>query len=106
MTSTMTPSSTGRGHGSFIWVMIILLAVVFYFAVGVRAAKTWATPRHNTYFPETPASFNLEYRNVTFPSRDPEIQISGWWIPRAGSHKAIVMTHGRGENRTSEFYTH
>jgi hypothetical protein len=41
---------------------------------------------------------------VRLPSRDPGIEISGWWIPRGGRGKAIVMVHGRGENRTTEFY--
>jgi pimeloyl-ACP methyl ester carboxylesterase len=72
----------------------------------VRAANTWAHPRRNKYFSATPASFNLEYRDVRLPSRDAGIEISGWWIPRAGSGKAILMVHGRGENRTTEFYDH
>jgi pimeloyl-ACP methyl ester carboxylesterase len=84
----------------------VALAIGTYVAIGVRAANTWAHPRRNTYFSETPVSFNLEFRNVHFPSRDPGIEISGWWIPRKGSDKVIVMVHGRGENRTTEFYDH
>lgn len=85
---------------------IVLLAVAIYIAIGVRAANTWAHPRRDTYLLATPASFNLQYQDVQFPSRDPQINISGWWIPRAGSARAIVMVHGRGENRTTEFYSH
>ena len=84
----------------------VVVAVAIYLGVGVRAANTWAHPRRNTYFSETPASFNLQFRDVRLPSRDAAIEISGWWIPRAASHKAIVMVHGRGENRTTEFYDH
>jgi pimeloyl-ACP methyl ester carboxylesterase len=43
---------------------------------------------------------------VRQPSREAGIELSGWWIPRAGSAKAIVMVHGRGWNRTTEFYNH
>jgi pimeloyl-ACP methyl ester carboxylesterase len=82
------------------------VAAALYLSIGVRAANTWAHPRRDTYFSATPASFNLEYQAVRFPSRDPGIEISGWWIPRAGSRKAILMVHGRGENRTTEFYNH
>ena len=85
---------------------VAILAVAIYLSVGLRAASTWAHPRRNTYFSATPASFNLEYQDVRFASRDAGIEISGWWMPRAGSSKAIVMVHGRGENRTTEFYDH
>ena len=82
---------------------ILLLAIVIYVAIGVRAANGWAHPRRDKYLLATPASFNLQYQDVRFPSRDKEVEISGWWSPRAGSTKAIVMVHGRGENRTTEF---
>ncbi len=89
-----------------IWTGVVVLAIALYLAVGVRAANTWAHPNRNTYFSSTPASFDLEYRDVSLHSRDAGIEISGWWIPRTGSGKAIVMVHGRGENRTTEFYDH
>ena len=84
----------------------VVLATAIYLAIGVRAANTWAHPHRNTYFSSTPASFDLQYRDVGLHSRDAGIEISGWWIPRSGSSKAIVMVHGRGENRTTEFYDH
>jgi pimeloyl-ACP methyl ester carboxylesterase len=100
-------SETGRGRLIAVTcVALVFLGIGIYLAIGARAANTWAHPRRNTYFSATPASFNLEFRDVRFSSRDPGIEISGWWIPRAGSGKAIVMVHGRGENRTSEFYDH
>jgi pimeloyl-ACP methyl ester carboxylesterase len=89
-----------------IWIGAVVLAIAIYLAIGVRAATTWAHPHRNTYFSSTPASFDLKYQDVRLPSRDAGIEISGWWIPRAGSGKAIVMVHGRGENRTTEFYDH
>jgi pimeloyl-ACP methyl ester carboxylesterase len=92
--------------GAIIYTAAVLMLVAIYLAFGVRAANTWAHPHRNTYFSATPASFNLEYRDVRLHSRDAGIEIFGWWIPRSGSTKAVVMVHGRGENRTSEFYDH
>jgi pimeloyl-ACP methyl ester carboxylesterase len=106
MVTLMKPET---GSGRLIAVTCVALAVMaigVYLTVGALAANTWAHPRRNTYFSATPASFNLEFRDVRFPSRDRAIEISGWWIPRSGSGKAIVMVHGRGENRTTEFYDH
>src|SRR5260370_14271103 len=99
---------TARRGGSIVRVLvgIVLLAFAIYIAIGARAANGWAHPRRDTYLLATPASFNLQYQDVRFPSRDKEVEISGWWIPRPGSAKAIVMVHGRGENRTTEFYSH
>ncbi|MFN7996575.1 MAG: CocE/NonD family hydrolase [Bryobacteraceae bacterium] len=90
-----------------VWIFVLLaLALLIYFALGAYAASRWMKPRRDTEFVARPSAFNLEYRDVTVPSRDAGIQLSGWWIPRAGSTKAIVMVHGRGENRTTEFYDH
>src|SRR5258708_29470917 len=99
---------TARRPGSMIRIstVIALLAFAIYLPMGVRPANGWAHPRRDTYLLATLASFNLPYQDVRFPSRDKEIEISGWWIPRPGSNKAIVMVHGRGENRTTEFYSH
>src|SRR5689334_17738064 len=85
---------------------IAFIAFAIYIAIGVRAANGWAHPRRDTYLLATPASFNLQYQDVRFPSRVKEVEISGSWIPRAGGTRAIVMVHGRGENRTTEFYSH
>jgi pimeloyl-ACP methyl ester carboxylesterase len=84
---------------------LVFLAVI-YLAVGAYAARRSMTPRRNTEFVATPAAFHLDYKDVRIASRDAGIDLSGWWIPRAGSPKAIVMVHGRGENRTTEFYSH
>ncbi len=101
-----TVKSGSRSRLSAVLAGLVVLAIVVYIGIGVRAANTWAHPRRDTYLLATPASFNLPYKDVRIPSRDRDIEISGWWIPRPASAKAIVMVHGRGENRTTEFYSH
>jgi len=90
--------------GGALTVLVLLIAV--YLSVGAYGAGKWMKPRRNTDLSATPAAFGLTYQDVRIPSRESGIELSGWWIPRAGSAKAIVMVHGRGENRTSEFYSH
>ena len=104
--NTTISSSPGVGRRVVYAVGAVVVAVVAYLGVGAYAASRWMKPRHNTEFVATPAAFKLEYRDVRLPSREAGIELSGWWIPRAGSTKAIVMVHGRGENRTTEFYDH
>jgi uncharacterized protein len=103
--ATAKHRSSGRSYIAFMLVTVVAILIV-YFAIGAYAASRWMKPRRSTDFAATPAAFHLEYQDVRIPSRDNAIEISGWWIPRAASSKAIVMVHGRGENRTSEFYDH
>jgi pimeloyl-ACP methyl ester carboxylesterase len=102
--TTTKQNQSGR---SVAWVVgLAVLLVVVYFAIGAYGASRWMKPRRNIDLAATPAAFNLEYKDVRIPSRDAGIEIAGWWIPRAGSTKAILMVPGRGENRTTEFYDH
>jgi len=97
--------SSGRCNIALVLGTLAVILIV-YFAIGAYAAGRWMKPRRSTDLAATPAAFHLEYQDVRIPSRDAGIEISGWWIPRAGSSKAIVMVPGRGENRTTEFYDH
>ena len=104
--NTTINSSPGGGRRVVYAVIAVVVVLVVYLGVGAYAASRWMKPRRNTEFGATPAAFKLEYRDVRLPSREAGIELSGWWIPCAGSTKAIVMVHGRGENRTTEFYDH
>ena len=96
----------GSGRGTSVVAGAAALVALVYLTVGAYAAYRWMKPRRNPSFVATPAAFQLQYRDVRLPSRDANIEISGWWIPCSGSTKAIVMVHGRGENRTTEFDDH
>lgn len=95
-----------RRHRIAAVVGTVVVIIIVYFAIGAWAASRWMTPRRNTDLAATPSAFSLQFQDVRIPSRDSGIEIAGWWIPRAGSAKAIVMVPGRGENRTTEFYDH
>ncbi len=56
----------------------------------------------------TPAAFGLQYRNVTFPSREDHVQLQGWFIPgilpngSLTAHRTIIMVHGSRTNRADK----
>ncbi len=56
---------------------------------------------------QTPASFGLSYRDVTFSSRIDHISLRGWFIPgilpdgRLTAQRTVIMVHGTGSNRAS-----
>jgi dipeptidyl aminopeptidase/acylaminoacyl peptidase len=97
-------------------VRLLLAAVVAVGGIGYGAASAfvwdkltrvpggchteWLTndPTHFAY--EPPVQFDTSpYRmpapeDVRFPSRDPAISISGWWIPAGNEAPAVVVVHG------------
>jgi uncharacterized protein len=48
-------------------------AVSMYIATQIQVAKQ--TPAY-----ATPASLGVQYKDVTFPSRDDHLQLQGWFI--------------------------
>ena len=55
---------------------------------------------------ETPASLGLAYRDVTFTSREDNLQLKGWFIPgvlpggQLTVDRAVIAVHGKHQNRT------
>src|SRR5260370_38015088 len=56
----------------------------------------------------TPASLGLQFRDVTFPSREDQVQLRGWFIPgimpggRLTSQRTIIAVHGSRTNRADQ----
>jgi len=56
----------------------------------------WRPPRWATEFDAEPY-FTDDYETVRIPSRDPGIELNGWWLPADdASAPAVVVIHGRG----------
>ena len=51
------------------------------------------------YGPISPGEVGLEAETVSFPSRDPAITISGWWIEAPRADRAFILIHGRNSNK-------
>lgn len=49
-----------------------------------------------------PEQFQLPYQNVTFASKDPQVQLKGWWIPSEQNNgKVVILVHGYSDNRST-----
>jgi uncharacterized protein len=51
------------------------------------------------YGPISLTEMGLEAETVTFPSRDGDTTLSGWWIAVPNSDKAFILVHGRGTSK-------
>ncbi len=76
---------------------------VTYLAMGAVAANALTVPKRRFDAQNTPARLGLAFDEVRFPSRGGEVQIAGWYIPRAAGDRALVLVHGRDASRTFEF---
>lgn len=82
-------------------VTMIYTAVSIYIATQIQVAKQ--TPPS-----ATPASLDLQYKDVTFPSRDDQLPIRGWFIPgvlpngHLTAQRTIIIVHGIRKNRADE----
>ncbi len=56
----------------------------------------------------TPAAFGMQFRTVTFPSREDHLLLRGWFIPgllsngQITSQRTIIMVHGNRTNRADK----
>ena len=97
---------TGRGWRRLVVALLALSVVItgsyaavsLYIATQVQAVKQ--TPVY-----ATPATLGLQYKDVTFQSRDDHLQIQGWFIPgilsngHLTSQRTIIIVHGNNTNR-------
>ncbi len=88
--------------------LIILTGVLTFSYAGitvyVATRVEYAPPLPIT---KTPAAFGLQYRNVTFYSRQDHLRLRGWFIPgvlpdgHLTAQRTLIMIHGTGSNRAS-----
>lgn len=103
--------STKAGRG-FRRLVAVLLALSIALIVGYAAISIYIAPQvvHSKNVPiyATPASLGLQYKDVTFLSREDHLQLSGWFIPGVlpnGSltaQRTIIVVHGNDANRASK----
>jgi uncharacterized protein len=97
-----------------IGIAIVVLLVVGYFGMGYVIYDKLGNvrgdcdpvaancPDHFALDPDWPAGFDVSpyfmtgYEAVRFPSRDPGIEVAGWWVPRDPAAPAVILVHGIG----------
>jgi fermentation-respiration switch protein FrsA (DUF1100 family) len=99
----------GRGFRSF---LAILLALAIGLTFGYAAILIYVALHvvHSKKVPidATPASLGLQYKNITFLSREDHLQLSGWFIPgilpngSLTAQRTIIVVHGNEANRADQ----
>ena len=110
-----TPSSLAlvKGTGSGRWfrrIVAVLLVVtsfvtLLYSGLSIYVVTVLAYPTPTPIF-QTPAQLGLQYRDITFPSREDGLMLKGWFIPgilpdgQLTAARTIIVVHGHESNRT------
>lgn len=93
------PRSRARRVVARLTLALAALLLVAYLGISCVAAFVLTTPQR-VVGPETPAAFELGFSDVAFPARGGDVQIAAWYIPQAGSQRAVVLVHGKDASRT------
>jgi fermentation-respiration switch protein FrsA (DUF1100 family) len=84
-----------------------LVALVFSLGhvlwVSAETADMLTRPYHGFTPGETPATHGVIYQDVRLPARGGDVQLAGWYMPRAQARRAVVLVHGASVNRWIEF---
>ena len=83
--------------------VVILIAAVAYLGIGAIVADKYTLPLRQ-FYPENAAQLGVPYQDVRLPARGDGVQIAGWYVPRAGATKAIIVVHGKDMSRATEFF--
>jgi fermentation-respiration switch protein FrsA (DUF1100 family) len=100
-------------------IALVVLLVVAYFGMGYVIYDKLGNvkgscdehlanrPDNFALHPKWPAGFDVTpyfmsgYETVKFPSRDPAIEVAGWWIPKDPAAPAVILVHGQGGCKNS-----
>ena len=83
-----------------VFLRVVLGLIVLYVALcAMGAVLAMRIPR--LPLKGSPASAGLTYTDVSFPSRNSNFTLDGWFIPGTGN-KTIIIVHGGFQNRLDE----
>src|SRR5262249_54242856 len=100
--------SAGKFATRLVAVILILSGAITFVYMGlsvyIAAQLVYEAPKPIAV---TPAQFQLQYREVTFPARGVGVQVKGWSTPgtlsggRLTASRTIIMVHGTRQNRAN-----
>ncbi|MBA2666733.1 MAG: alpha/beta fold hydrolase [Trueperaceae bacterium] len=86
------------------WTLLVTLVVVCaYLAVGMLAAERLSVPTRVTAMDRTPAHLGASFEAVEFRSTDDRVDLAAWLLRVAGSEAGVVLVHGIEANRSTGF---
>ena len=99
----LVASAVVLAHGVHGWsrlgvvVAVVAVSYLILSTVGIAVAAT--NVPHVALGDTTPADYDLEYRDVTFPATD-GVELQGWYVPSSNGD-AVVVLHGAGSTRSA-----
>lgn len=107
--AAMNSSTARAAHGprwrlaAVIALAGVLVVLIFYAGLGVYGDTQIV---HQPRKPVTldPHTIAPQVEDISFPSRGDGLALRGWWFPGKADGNALILLHGRGQNRTDSDY--
>ncbi len=74
-----------------------VLALAALLLIAAVVLSFFFTRRYHLAETHSPAEWGLAFENVTFQASD-GLVLHGWWVPAAGSDRAVIQLHGLAES--------
>jgi dipeptidyl aminopeptidase/acylaminoacyl peptidase len=82
-----------------ITIAVLLFLLLAYLGIGAYAISQVTSIGDHDVYNHTPATFGIDYQEVTFPAATDELQIAAWYLPNPGTDKAVIIVHGRDASK-------
>lgn len=92
------PKPTRKAVIRNLLILVLEGFVLIYLVIAIAGEEVFTKSPDRQPPTLTPASFGLDYSEVSFPAIEDNLTIRGWFVP-AQSEKAILVLHGKGANR-------
>jgi fermentation-respiration switch protein FrsA (DUF1100 family) len=78
--------------------VLIFVLLCAYFSLSAYVASS-LTKVERIALTENPSSFGISYQDVSFTSREDNLNLKGWYLEGEQGEPTIIMVHGREGNR-------
>lgn len=94
-TGDAAPAASARRRRRLVRIATVAIPVLLLLAYALPSAivAERLSARDRQVLSSSPADLGLPFEDVSFPSRDDQITLRGWWIPGAGL-ETVILVHG------------